>query len=93
VFIGYESSRIALVVPRHLRVAANKVEGQCMDDDKPTYRIKISKHVTPQVAFGWEIYRNGDVLPFLRSQQFFISRMAVIADANRSKAKLMNAGT
>jgi hypothetical protein len=65
-----------------------------MGDEKATYRIKINNCGTPPHGqFGWEIYRNADTLPFLRSQQFFISRLAGIADANRSRARLIKAET
>jgi len=56
---------------------------------KPTYRIKIKQGGTlPNETYEWEIYRNSDVLPVLRSQQFFRSRIAVLADANRSRLQL-----
>jgi hypothetical protein len=63
-----------------------------MGFEKPTYRIKINNCGTPPDGqFGWEIYRNADILPFLRSHQFFISRSAGIADANRSRARIIAA--
>jgi hypothetical protein len=65
-----------------------------MGDEKPTYRIKISNCGTPpDKQFGWEIYRNADILPFLRSQKVFDSRRAGIADANRSRVRLIEAET
>jgi hypothetical protein len=40
-----------------------------MKQKKSTYRIEIKKSGTPpNEAYGWEIYRNLDVLPTLRSQ-------------------------
>jgi hypothetical protein len=41
------------------------------------------------VTFGWNIYRNQDVLPILRSEQRFVTRMAGLADANRSRMQLI----
>jgi hypothetical protein len=47
---------------------------KAMNKKKPTYRVEIKNSGTPpNETFGWEIYRNQDVLPILRSQQFFIS--------------------
>jgi hypothetical protein len=58
---------------------------------KPTYRIEVKYSGTPpNETYGWEIYRNLDVLPTLRSQQLFVSRMAGIADANRSRLQLVD---
>jgi len=63
-----------------------------VSQNKPTYRIEIKTTGTPpNVAFGWNIYRNYDVLPILRSQQGFVSRIAGLADANRSRLKLVDA--
>jgi hypothetical protein len=65
-----------------------------MNDKKPTYRVEIKNSGTPpNEAYGWKIYRNRDVLPILRSQQLFSSRMAGLADANRSRLQLINADT
>jgi hypothetical protein len=65
-----------------------------MNERKPTYRVEIKNSSTPRnEAYGWEIYRNQDALPILRSQQLFISRMAGLADANRSRLKLVDADT
>jgi hypothetical protein len=51
---------------------------------KPTYRVEIKNNGTPpNETYGWKIHRNSDVLPILRSQQLFVSRMAGLADANR----------
>jgi hypothetical protein len=48
-----------------------------MNEKKPTYRVEIENSGTPpNDAYGWKIYRNHDVLPILRSQQLFITRMA-----------------
>jgi hypothetical protein len=41
-------------------------------------------------TYGWKIYRTLDVLPILRSQQLFVSRMAGLADANRSRLQLVD---
>ena len=63
-----------------------------MNKKKPTYRIEVKYSGTPpNETYGWEIYRNLDVLPTLRSQQLFVSRMAGIADANRSRLQLIDA--
>jgi hypothetical protein len=65
-----------------------------MNDKKPTYRVEIKNSGTPpKEAYEWKIYRNRDVLPILRSQQLFSSRMAGLADANRSRLQLINADT
>jgi hypothetical protein len=62
-----------------------------MTEKKPTYRVEIKNSGTPpNVTFGWNIYRNQDVLPILRSQQRFVSRMAGLADANRSRLQLID---
>ena len=56
---------------------------------KPTYRVEIKNNGTPpNETYGWKIHRNSDVLPILRSQQLFVSRMAGLADANRSRLQL-----
>jgi hypothetical protein len=63
-----------------------------MNEKKPTYRVEIKNSGTPpKEAYGWKIYRNQDVLPILRSQQLFVSRMAGLADANRSRLQLVDA--
>jgi hypothetical protein len=63
-----------------------------MSQKKPTYRVEIKNNGTPpDETFGWNIYRNQDVLPILRSQQSFVSRMAGLADANRSRLQLVAA--
>ena len=62
-----------------------------MNEKKPTYRVEISNSGTPpNEAYDWKIYRNLDVLPILRSQQLFVSRMAGLADANRSRLGLID---
>jgi hypothetical protein len=62
-----------------------------MNDKNPTYRVEIGNSgMPPNEAYGWKIYRNMDVLPILRSQQFFVSRMAGLADANRSRLQLID---
>jgi len=63
-----------------------------LSEEKPTYRVEIKNSGTPpNVTFGWNIYRNRDVLPIQRSQQRFVSRMAGLADANRSRIQLVDA--
>ena len=65
-----------------------------MNEKKPVYRIEIKNNGTPpNQTFGWNIYRNQDVLPILRSQRFFASRMVGLADANRSRLQLVEADT
>lgn len=62
-----------------------------MNEKKPTYCIEIGNSGTPpNETYGWKIYRNRDVLPILRSQQLFVSRMAGLADANRSRLQLVD---
>lgn len=62
-----------------------------MNEKKPTYRIEVKNSgTTPNETYGWNIYRNQDVLPILRSQQLFVSRMAGLADANRSRVRLID---
>ena len=63
-----------------------------MNEKTPTYRIEIKNSDTaPNKSYGWHLYRNKDVLPILRSQQLFISRTASLADANRSRMRLVDA--
>ena len=63
-----------------------------MNEEQPTYRIEIKNSgKPPNENYGWKIYRNLDVLPILHSQQFFVSRMAGLADANRSRRLLVDA--
>ncbi len=65
-----------------------------MNEKKPTYRVKMENSgTTPNETYGWNIYRNQDVLPILRSQQLFVSRMAGLADANRSRLRMIDADT
>ena len=62
-----------------------------MNEKKPSYRIEIrNSGTTRNETYGWNIYRNRDVLPILRSQQLFVSRMAGLADANRSRVRLID---
>ena len=62
-----------------------------MSEKKPTYRVEIKNSgAPPNEAYGWEIYRNQDVLPILRSRQLFTSRMVGLADANRSRLQLVD---
>ena len=63
-----------------------------MIEKQPTYRIEIKNSgKPPNENYGWKIYQNLDVLPILHSQQFFVSRMAGLADANRSRRQLVEA--
>jgi len=65
-----------------------------VSEKKPTYRVEIKNNGTPpNKTFGWNIYKNQDVLPILRSQQYFVSRLAGLADANRSRLQLLDANT
>ena len=62
-----------------------------MNEKKSSYRVKIKKSGTPpNEVYGWEIYRNLDVLPILRSQQLFVSRTSGLADANRLRLRLID---
>ena len=62
-----------------------------MNYKKPTYRVELKNSGTPpNETYGWKIYRNREVLPILRSQQLFVSRMAGLADANRSRLRLID---
>jgi hypothetical protein len=62
-----------------------------MNERTPTYRIEIKNNgIAPNKSYGWHIYRNMDVLPILRSQQLFVSRVAGLADANRSRLELVD---
>ena len=71
--------------------ALSQVWGQLMNERTPTYRIEIKNNgIAPNKSYGWQIYRNMDVLPILRSQQLFVSRMAGLADANRSRLELVD---
>jgi hypothetical protein len=62
-----------------------------MSKKASTYRVEIKKSGTPpNETYGWEIYRNLDVLPVLRSRQLFVSRMSGLADANRTRLQLVD---
>jgi hypothetical protein len=62
-----------------------------MNEKRPIYRVEINNNgIAPNKSYGWQIYRNMDVLPILRSQQLFASRMAGLADANRSRLRLVD---
>ena len=62
-----------------------------MNKKNPTYRVEIKNTgMAPNETYGWTIYRNSDVLPILRSQQLFVSRMAGLADANQSRLQLVD---
>ena len=68
-----------------------RLRGYPMNEKKPTYRVEIEYSGTPpNETYGWKIHRNSDVLPILRSQQLFVSRMAGLADANRSRLQLVD---
>jgi hypothetical protein len=63
-----------------------------MNEKEATYRVEIKYRGTPpKETYWWEIYKNLDVLPTLRSQELFVSRMAGLADANRSRLQLVDA--
>ena len=63
-----------------------------MNEKQPTYRVEIRQSGTPpNETYGWKIHRNSDVLPILRSRQVFVSRIAGLADANRSRQQLVDA--
>jgi hypothetical protein len=62
-----------------------------MNEKNPTYRVEIKNSGTPaNETYGLNIYRNLDVLPILRSQQLFVSRMVGLADANQSRLQLVD---
>ena len=62
-----------------------------MNEKNPTYRVEIKNTgMPPNETYGWTIYWNSDVLPILRSQQVFVSRMAGLADANQSRLQLVD---
>jgi hypothetical protein len=57
-----------------------------------TYRVKIKTSGTPpNESYAWEIFRNLDVLPLLRSKELFVSRAEGLADANQSRLRLVEA--
>ena len=60
-----------------------------MSENIPTYRVEIKYNGISSQNYGWEIYRNLDVLPVLRSQEAFVSRMEGLADANRARLQLI----
>jgi hypothetical protein len=60
-----------------------------MSEHIPTYRVKIKYIGISSQNYGWEIYRNLDVLPVLRSQEVLVSRMEGLADANRARLQLI----
>jgi len=60
-----------------------------MNEKKPTYRVEMKNSGTaPNETYGWNIYRNQDVLPILRSRRLFISRTEGLADANRARLRI-----
>jgi len=74
------------------RYNVNQLIRSIMNEKMPTYRVEIGNRGTPpNETYGWKIYQNMDVLPILRSQHFFVSRMAGLADANRSRLRLVDA--
>ena len=74
------------------RYNVNQLIRSIMNEKMPTYRVEIGNRGTPpNETYGWKIYQNMDVLPILRSQHFFVSRMAGLADANRSRLRLLDA--
>ena len=61
-----------------------------MSSENSTYRVEIINSGTSrQESYSWKIYRNMEVLPILRSQQLFATRMAGLAEANRSRLNLV----
>jgi hypothetical protein len=61
-----------------------------MNQKKSNYRVEIEKSGAPlNEVYGWKIYRNLDVLPTLRSQRLFVSRILGLADANGSRLQLV----
>jgi hypothetical protein len=61
-----------------------------MNNENSTYRVEIISSGNPRrESYSWKIYRNMEVLPILRSQQLFATRMAGLADANRSRLTLV----
>jgi hypothetical protein len=57
---------------------------------KSIYRIHIKHAGTPLFhTYRWEIYKNLDVLPTVRSSHSFVSRVAGLADANASRSQLI----
>lgn len=65
-----------------------------MNEKRPSYRVEIINNGTPpNETYGWKIYKNRDVLPILRSEQLFVTRLAGLADANRSRLRLVNTDT
>ena len=65
-----------------------------MNGKRPSYRVEIINSGTPpNETYGWKIYKNRDVLPILGSEQLFVTRLAGLADANRSRLRLVNTDT
>ncbi len=63
-----------------------------MNANAPTYCVEIKQSgIAPNKSYGWQIYKNTDVLPILQSQRLFVSRMAGLAEANRSRLQLVDA--
>ena len=57
-----------------------------MNERTPTYRIEIKNNgIAPKQELWVANHRNKDVLPILRSQRLFVSRMAGLADAESVK--------
>ena len=79
------------IKPIRLGGQPRTIWASAVNEKKPTYRIEIKKIGDPRSeTFGWEIYRNWDILPTLRSEQLFGSRTAGLADANRSRLQLID---
>lgn len=48
-----------------------------MNEKSPSYRVEIiNSGTSPNETYGWKIYMNRDVLPILRSEQLFVTRLA-----------------
>jgi hypothetical protein len=63
-----------------------------MTNRPSTYGVKMKRSGTPpNESYGWEIFRNLDVLPLLRSKVLFVSRAKGLADANQSRMRLVEA--
>lgn len=58
-----------------------------MNEKNSTYRVEIKAFGSN--SYGWEIYRNVDVLPVLRSQEHFVSRVQGLFSANRARLQLL----
>ena len=71
---------------RWLAARGSTSRESAINEKQRTYRIEIyNSGKPPEKILGWKIYRNLHVLPILHPEQFFVSRMAGLADANRSR--------